>query len=307
MAGWRSEPSPHLPSLLLIAMAQASAALVSLTLFTIMVALGLGLQLDAIGTLRHRPALVIRVLIGSCVLVPLVALVLMKLPLSFALSPPARFGIALMAVCPSAPLTLRKAGKTGGDRQLAALLQACAAVAAIVSIPLLADLFRASFGIDGWDIAPREVALQVGKAQVLPLLAGLLLRHGKPEWVARLEGPLDKLANGLLLLLIVLVLIKAGPLLLPFVASNGLALGFVAVMVAAALAIGSLMAGPEPRERTTVALVMSMRNPGLALLFATTYGAGMPGLKLAVLAYLLVTVLLSIPFLRWRRAQLRTA
>jgi bile acid:Na+ symporter, BASS family len=282
-------------------MAQASAALVGLTLFTIMFALGLGLQLDAIAQLRHRPALVIRVLIGSCVLVPLAALVLLKLPLSFALSKPARFGIALMAACPSAPLTLRKAGKTGGDRQLAALLQACAAVAAIVSIPLLADLFRASFGIDGWDIAPREVALQVGKAQVLPLLAGLLLRRWKPEWVARLEGPLDKLANGLLLLLIVLVLIKAGPALVPFVAANWLALGFMAVMVAAALAIGYLMAGPEPRERTTVALVTSMRNPGLALLFATTYGTGMPGLKLAVLAYLLVTVLLSIPFLRWQK------
>ncbi len=282
-------------------MAQASAALVGLTLFTIMFALGLGLQLDAIAQLRHRPALVIRVLIGSCVLVPLVALVLMRLPLSVALSPAARFGIVLMAACPSAPLTLRKAGKAGGDRQLAALLQACAAVAAIVSIPLLADLFRASFGIDGWDIGPRDVALQVGKAQVLPLLAGLLLRHWKAGWVARLEGPLDKLANGLLLLLIVLVLIKAGPSLVPFVASNGLALGFMAVMVAAALAIGSLMAGPEPRERTTVALVTSMRNPGLALLFATTYGEGMPGLKLAVLAYLLVTVLLSIPFLRWQK------
>ena len=75
----------------------------------------------------------------------------------------------------------------------------------------------------------------------------------------------------------------------------------MAVMVAAALAIGSLLAGPEPRERTTVALVTSMRNPGLALLFATTHGAGMPGLKLAVLAYLLVTVLLSIPFLRWQK------
>jgi hypothetical protein len=32
-----------------------------------------------------------------------------------------------------------------------------------------------------------------------------------------------------------------------------------------------------------------------------------PGLKLAVLAYLLVTVLLSIAFLGRRRAQLRTA
>ncbi|MCT0213342.1 MULTISPECIES: bile acid:sodium symporter [unclassified Synechococcus] len=286
-------------------MAQASALLVSLTLFTIMFALGLGLRSEALAQIRHRPALVIRVLIGSCVLVPLVALLLLKLPLSFALSPTARFGIALMAVCPSAPLTLRKAGKTGGDRQLAALLQACAAVAAIVSIPLLADLYRASFGIDGWNIGPREVALQVGKAQVLPLLAGLLLRRWRPGWVARLEGPLDKIANGLFLLLIVVVLVKVGPLLLPFAATNGLALGFMAVMVAAALAIGFLLAGPTPQERTTVALVTSMRNPGLALLFASTYGgSSMPGLKLAVLAYLLVTVLVSIPFLKWQKSRL---
>ncbi len=288
-------------------MAQAPAVFVGLTLFTIMFALGLGLQTEAIAQIRQRPALLIRVLIGSCVLVPLVALVLMKLPLSFALSKPARFGIALMAASPSAPLTLRKAGKTGGDRQLAAVLQACAAVAAIVSIPLLADLFRASFGIDGWDIRPREVALQVGQIQVLPLLAGLLLRRWRPGWVARLQGPLDKLANALLLLLIVVVLIKAGPLLVPFLASNWLALGFMAVMVAAALAIGYFLAGREPRERTTVALVTSMRNPGLALLFASTYGAGMPGLKLAVLAYLLVTVLFSIPFLRWQKGRLGPA
>ena len=288
-------------------MAQAPAALVGLTLFMIMFALGLGLKTDAIVQLRHRPALVIRVLIGSCLLVPLVALVLLKLPLGFALSKPARFGIALMAASPSAPLTLRKAGNTGGDRQLAAVLQACAAVAAIVSIPFLADVFQASFGIDGWDIRPRDVALQVGQAQVLPLLAGLLLRRWKPHWVARLEGPLDKLANGLLLLLIVVVLIKAGPLLVPFLAANLPALAFMAVMVVVALAIGYLMAGPSPRERTTVALVTSMRNPGLALLFASTHGAGMPGLKLAVLAYLLVTVLLSIPFLRWQKGLGRLA
>jgi predicted Na+-dependent transporter len=75
----------------------------------------------------------------------------------------------------------------------------------------------------------------------------------------------------------------------------------MAVMVLAALAIGYGIAGPEPRERTTLALVTSMRNPGLALLFAATYGADIPGLKLAVLAYLLITVLISIPFLRWQR------
>jgi BASS family bile acid:Na+ symporter len=69
-------------------------------------------------------------------------------------------------------------------------------------------------------------------------------------------------------------------------------------MVVRALAIVYLLASSEPRERIAVAKVTAMRYPGLALLFATTFGDGMPGLKLAVLAYLLVTVLLSIPFLR---------
>jgi predicted Na+-dependent transporter len=282
-------------------MDQAPLLLVSAALFMIMFALGVGLKGDAIVRLRRRPALVLRLLIGSCVLVPLVALLLLKLPLSLALSKPARIGIALMAISPSAPLTLRKAGKTGGDRELAAVLQACAAVAAIASIPLIADLYRSSFGVSGWEVGPKEVALQVGKAQVLPLLAGVVLRRWRPAWAERLSAPLDKLANGLLLLLIVLVLFKALPLLVPFLAANLLALGYMAVMVLAALAIGYLVAGPEPRERTTLALVTSMRNPGLALLFATTYGAGLPGLKLAVLSYLLVTVLLSVPFLRWQR------
>jgi hypothetical protein len=46
-----------------------------------------------------------------------------------------------------------------------------------------------------------------------------------------------------------------------------------------------------------------MRNPGLALLFATTHGKDVSGIKLAILTYLLVTILGSIPFLRWSKAQ----
>ena len=85
--------------------------LVKLTLFSIMFALGLGLQLDALQQVRQRPALFLRVLVGSCFLVPLAALLLLKLPVAQLLSVPGRLAIALMAVSPSAPLTLRKAGK----------------------------------------------------------------------------------------------------------------------------------------------------------------------------------------------------
>jgi BASS family bile acid:Na+ symporter len=275
--------------------------LVKLTLFSIMFALGLGLQLDALQQVRQRPALFLRVLVGSCFLVPLAALLLLKLPLGQLLSVPGRLAIALMAVSPSAPLTLRKAGKQGGDRELAALLQVGAAIAAIASIPLMADLFRTAYGVKGWDIGPDPVALQVAQAQLLPLVLGLLVRRWQPALASRIQAPLDRLANLLLLALIALVLVKAAPLLAPFAATNALALVYMALMVVVALAIGYLMAGPDPRERTTTALVTSMRNPGLALLFAATYAPHVPGVKIAILAYLLLTVILSVPFLRWRK------
>lgn len=276
--------------------------LIPLTLFAIMFALGLGLKGEGPSLLRRRPALVLRVVIGSCVLVPLVALLLLHLPLSRALSPPARFAIALMAISPSAPLVLRKAGRQGGDRELASILQVVAALVAIVSIPLMADVFRASFGVSDWDIVPAQVAPQVAKAQLLPLLLGLALRRWRPALADRIVVPLQRLADLLLLLLTVLVLVFAGRQLLPFVAANALALPFMAAMVLASLVIGLLLAGRSPQERITTSLVTSMRNPGLALLFASLYGQDLPGVKLGILAYLLTTVILSIPFLRWRRS-----
>ncbi len=50
-----------------------------------------------------------------------------------------------------------------------------------------------------------------------------------------------------------------------------------------------------------MSLVTSMRNPGLALLFAQIHAPTMVGLKLSILAYLLLTVVLSVPFLAWRK------
>ena len=123
-------------------------------LFLIMFALGLNLRDNHFDLIRNRSALLLRVLLGTCVLVPLVAMIILWLPLSFELSQPARLSIALMAVCPSAPLTLRKAGKAGGNAQMAVYLQMAAAIAAIISIPLMAELFTTVFKGQGWDIRP---------------------------------------------------------------------------------------------------------------------------------------------------------
>lgn len=274
--------------------------LIAATLLTLMFSLGLGLHVGVFRQLRQRPMLCLRVLIGTCVLVPLVALLLLHSPAAAQLSRPVKFAIALMAICPSAPLTLRKAALKGGDRDLAALLQLLAAAAAIVSVPLLADLFRDIFKVSGWDVNAGEVARQVLLAQGLPLGLGMLVRHRWPALAERWARPIDRFAMLLLLVLTVAVLLISSPVLARFLADNAGGLPLMALMVLVALVIGWFLSGRGLGERTTIALVTSMRNPGLAMLLASIHAGGMAGLKLSILIYLLLTILLTIPFLRLR-------
>jgi BASS family bile acid:Na+ symporter len=273
------------------------------SLIALMVSLGLGLRAHELAVHQRRPWLVLRVVLGSCVLVPLVGLILLKLPISQQMSAGARLGIALMALSPSAPLTLRKAGARGGDAHLAAVLQVAAALVAVASIPLLSAVFRTVFDVRGWDIQPGPVALQVGLAQVLPLSAGLLLGHWRPELGARWAVPAQKLALLMNLILVGLILALVLPQLSGFLVANLPAIAVMGMMTAAALAIGYGLGGGSRDTRLTCALVTSMRNPGLALLFAVTHGQNVPGVKLAIVSYLLVTILASIPFLRWAQGQ----
>lgn len=285
------------------------ALLVPLTLFTVMLALGANLPLRAFRQWRHHWPLILRAELATCVLVPLVGWLLLKLPPARAVSLEGRHAIAMMAACPSAPLILLKARTSGGDASLAGLLQVGAAVLAIVSVPLLANLSQLVFALHGWDLlVPRQVALQVGQVQLLPLLLGLAIGRPLSQRSPGLRVLLDRLANGLLVLLVLAVLVRTAPLLLEFSSANLGAIGLMALLVLFSLMLGYWLAGDqraEPGQRVTVALVTSMRNPGLALLLASTYTPGMPAVKLGILVYVLVTVLVSLPVLRWQRRRLQ--
>lgn len=281
----------------------ALGLLVSLVLFTLMFALGLSLRIEGLKRWWKSPGLPLRILLGSTLLVPLAGLLLLHLPWSRSIPAPERFAIALMAVCPSAPLALRKTRKTGGDHQLAALIQIGAALTAIASVPLMALLYRQSFGILSWQVHPLDVALQVGRVQVLPLLLALALRRWRGDLADRIELPLDRLANLLLILLVALVLLGTGPILLSELLRNGPAALVMALQAITALGIGWLLAGRANTHRLTTALVTAMRNPGLALLLASRHGAGMPGLKAAILIYVGVTLVVSLPLIRLARPE----
>ena len=283
-----------------MAMPEVLTALIAATLFTAMLALGLSLRLEPLMAWCRRPGLPLRVLLSSCVLVPLAGWLLLQTAWSGSLSTPIRYGIALMAICPSAPLAMRRVQKVGADHQLAALCQVAAACAAVVTVPVLELLFRSWFGVEGWIARPDDIAVQVGRVQVLPLLIGLSLRHWRPEIADRLQRPLDGLASGLLVVMLAVLLIKVSPLLLDFLVANGPGLLAIALMATLAIGIGLVISADQPEHQTTAMLVTALRNPGLALLLTNRGGEQIPGLNLAILLYALVSFLITQPLLRRR-------
>jgi len=284
-----------------INLAELITYLVKLSLFTIMFTLGLGLLRQNFLRLRQNPSLVLRSLIAVVILVPLSAICVLKgLP---DLPVPTRHAIALMAICPSAPFILRKASKVDADADIAGPLQIFFALLSILTVPVTVVCFKALFAKTGWDVTPETVAPLVLQTQILPLGLGFLVRQLSPGWADRLQGLLVKLSNILFPVIILLILVKAAQPLMQFLGSSFATLTLVAmlIMVAMALLIGHLSGGPGEKTRTTLALVTSMRNPGLAMLLATKFASDVAFIRAAIAAYLLLTVLGSIPYLSWRK------
>ena len=136
------------------------------------------------------------------------------------------------------------------------------------------------------------------------VLAGVLLGQWQPELARICSRALGGLATVLLILMMLALLLLSGRQLLPYLQQNLVGLAGMALLSVLSLAIGYGIAGSDPLERRTVALVTGMRNTGLAAQLALTYGKGLPGLVPGLLAYVLITVIVTTLFLQWQQREL---
>ena len=275
--------------------------LISLALFFIMVALGLNLPSLQFDLLKHRPALIGRVLLATCLAMPLAAFLLLQTPVGQGLSPAITTAVMLMAICPSAPMIALKSRKLAENPELATRLQFWSACAAIISVPLWVTQLPLEAGETIWNISARDVAFQVFSVQLIPLLVGVSLRRWCAQWAERWNPMIQKGASLLLLLLLALILIVALPKVTPMLIANlrGALVMFILTWVG--LGLGYVVAGDNHDERSTVPLVLSMRNPGLALLIIQAMAPNAIDLKAAVVGYVVVTAIGSAPFMKWRQ------
>ncbi len=135
----------------------------------------------------------------------------------------------------------------------------------------------------------------IAKAFLVPLAAGMLLRWALSgiagrlsEWILRAAVAALALAALALLVLHWRLLVELGwiPLLT------------LAGMTAVALAIGHALGGPDPDDRTALAVSCSARHIGIALLAASTVPG--PRTVMLILTYLLASAAVSIPYLKWQ-------
>ena len=268
-------------------------ALAVVTVCTVMAGIGLRVVIGELRWNWQRPGPMARAVFSVLVAVPALALIIVR---ALALPRAVQIGIMLMAIAPGAPIALRRALRAGGHRAFAPTLQICVAILAVISMPLSIALLNHVYAGRA-SVAPWDVGRQVFVAQLLPIGAGIALRWTAPAFAARVEPPISRLGGLLLVALAVVAVVDFWAIA---VAAGVRILGAIALTTVAALAVGHWLGGPDPAVRTAVAISSAARNAGLALL-VTAANSAPPAVKATVLAYLVVSVLVIVPYIAWRR------
>jgi len=264
-----------------------------LNLFSI----GLKASLQDATYLFRRPAELVRAILAMNVLMPLSVIALISI---FDFSPAVKIALVALSVSPIPPPIPSKMVKSGGAESYVIGLHIAIGSLAIIFVPLAMEILGQVRNVAlHMSIAP--VAKVVFISVLVPIAAGIGLHKLAPAFSERAAKPLTIVSGIGVAVCIVVVWISAAPAMWSLI-GNGTVIALAAFVVIG-LAIGHLLGGPVPENRTSLALSTASRHPGIALLLAQ---ANFPAEKLvtaAVLLYLIVNAVGSIPYLLWTKRQ----
>ena len=249
---------------------------------------------DATYLFRH-PARLVRALLSLNVLMPVFAV---AVGLIFDLHPAVKIALVALSVSPIPPLFPNKAFKAGGTESYTIGLAAATAIWSVLLIPLAMEIMK-RLGSGALTMSAQSVFTMVLSTVLLPLLIGIGVRALAPKLADRVASPLAKMALVLLVVSALPILIGMARPMLSLIGDGTIfALGAFAVV---AFVVGHLLGGPEPANRTTLALATAARHPAIAVAIAHR---NFPEQKLvvpAIFLYLILSGILSAVYLTWVR------
>ena len=264
---------------------------ISVLVFTI----GLGTRPKELVFFFRHPRQLIRSLISMNLVMPVIAVVIVII---FPLHPSVEITLVALAFSPVPPILPKKLVKAGGGHAYVMALLFSAALFALISIPIGSVILDAIF--------PAKISVPVGPlvplilaTVIVPTIAGVTVRFLAPNLATRIERPLSAAATGLLLLAAVLILIKAGPMIIAQI-GNGTFLVLAAFVILGRL-VGHLLGGPTAGDRSVLALATASRHPGIAMAMGHLVYPAEKAVPATIMLYLLISIAISIPYVRWRR------
>ena len=263
--------------------------------------LGAGLQLDRahLAKTLHQYGLLGRAFLANFVLVPLCAVLLVRL---FHVNTDISIGIVLMAIAPGVPFLVNSAGRAGGGSlSFAITIAFLFAALSVITIPITIALVlppAAAAHIPILRFLGTLVAFQL-----LPLVLGALI-------TPRLPTPtVDKVVRILHLAFLVAALILTVLIFPRLVSSIATVYGFGHLLIIAAIgifsiAVGWLFGGPDQQYRRTLSIATLMKNIGLCALIGTTSTFARTSVVPTIFAYFIITFVLSlIPRIYFKRTK----
>jgi BASS family bile acid:Na+ symporter len=268
---------------------------IQVSMAAIVFCVGLNTRRGDIVSLLGKAGLLLRSLLAMNVVMPVVAALL---AVGFGLTRPVEIALIALAVSPVPPILPNKEIKSGATASYAVALLAVSALVAIVFIPASIELLGRIFGREVHVPVPTVVKTVVISV-LAPLIAGALVRQFAPAFAERVARPLSLGANVLLIAACVPVLFVAWH---PLIAQIGnYTLVAIVMLVLIGLAVGHLLGGPDPDDRTALALSTASRHPGVAVAVAHSVAPDDKAVVVAVLFAFLVGVIVTGPYAKWRR------
>jgi bile acid:Na+ symporter, BASS family len=256
---------------------------------------GLRTTVGDVLSLVRRPSLLARSLGAMFVIMPIVAIALAA---AFELRPSVKIVLVALAISPIPPLLPGREQKAGGDAPYGLGLMMIATVLSIAVVPIAVDLVGRVFA-KPFAMSPSAIAGIALKNAILPFVAGMVFRAVMPAVAIRIAKPVERVATVLLAAGILALL--AGTLGTVFsLLGNGTVVAMAAFVVAG-LAAGHLCGGPNADDRLVLALSTASRHPAIALAIAKANFPDEPHLGATIILYLLVSLLIGIPYQLWQQ------
>jgi BASS family bile acid:Na+ symporter len=257
----------------------------------IIACVGAGASPSELTYIWRRPGLLLRSLAAMYLLVPAVAFGLVLL---MPIDRGVKAALLVLAVSAGAPLLPRRLKKLNSQQYIFSLLITSSLVA-IVAVPVWATLLGAYFDVTV-ELSASTVVSDIAKTILLPILIGMGFRAIVRARSERLSDRVLMIAGVVLVASAITLLIVHREHLVGLTWPGMLSL--VALLIFA-LFIGQGLGGPNPDDRTALAIACAMRHVGVALIVSEEF----VGVRTAVLviAYFVTAFIVSSIYLTWRR------